>query len=164
MAEPAADLSRGALMGVSEWITVTQEDVRAFGVLTRSSERLHDDPVWAAANSPYGTTIAHGFQTLALLTAFLADVQPWRSRDGAEPGVGATVNVNYGFDKVRFIAPVPVGARVRGCFTDLGSSEAGPGRRLSRMGCVVEIEGQDRPALVAEWLGLEIRGGEGTDV
>jgi acyl dehydratase len=152
-------------MGVSEWITITQEDVCAFGVLTRSSERLHDDPVWAAANSPYGTTIAHGFQTLALLTAFLADVRPWRSQDGAGgQGGGATVSVNYGFDKVRFIAPVPVGARVRGRFTSLGSSEAGPGRRLSRMGCVVEIEGQDRPALVAEWLGLVIRGGEGADV
>lgn len=145
----------GGPSGVSDWIEITQEDVVAFGRLTRSSERLHDDPEWAARNSPYGGTIAHGFQTLSLLTAFLADVQPWRSRDGAD-GQGGSVSVNYGFEKVRFLAPVPVGARVRGRFEPLGSEPAGPGRTLTRIACSVEIDGHDRPALVAEWLGLRI--------
>lgn len=145
------------IMGVSDWVLVTQEDVRAFGVLTRSSERIHDDPEWAAANSPYGTAVAHGFQTLSLLTAFLADVKPWRSQD-ASGGKGAKVSVNYGFDKVRFLAPVPVGSRVRGRFALKRVEPAGPGRTLSCMECVVEIEGQDKPALVAEWLGLVIEG------
>jgi acyl dehydratase len=149
------------LIGASDWITITQEDVRAFCVLTRSSERLHDDPQWAAAHSPFGTTIAHGFQLLALLTAFLADVRPWASTDADSGGGGGggRVSVNYGFDKVRFIAPVPVGARVRGVFEDLGTKPAGPGRLLSRLGCRIEIGGQERPAVLAEWLGLQIGSG-----
>lgn len=142
-------------IGTSGWIAITQEDVRAFGVLTRSSERLHDDPVWAAAHSPYGTTVAHGFQLLSLLTAFLAEVRPWASQDAAD-GQGVRVSVNYGFDRVRFIAPVPVGARVRGVFADLGTEPAGPGRTLARLRCTIEIEGQDRPAVIADWLGLQI--------
>jgi acyl dehydratase len=145
-------------MGVSDWVEITQDDVRAFGVLTRSSERIHDDPEWAAANSPYGTTVAHGFQTLSLLTAFLADVKPWRSQDQGA-GKGAKVSVNYGFDKVRFLAPVPVGSRVRGRFVLKRVESAGPGRTLSCMDCTVEIEGSDKPALVTEWLGLVIDGG-----
>jgi acyl dehydratase len=160
---PAA-ASSAVLLGASDWITITQEDVRAFGVLTRSSERLHDDPDWAAAHSPFGTTIAHGFQLLALLTAFLADVRPWASTDpdpagaGGDPGTGTggRVSVNYGFDRVRFITPVRVGARVRGVFEDLGSQPAGPGRTLSRLGCRIEIEGEARPAVIADWLGLSI--------
>lgn len=143
------------LIGTSDWITITQDDTRAFGVLTRSSERLHDDPDWAAAHSPFGTTIAHGFQLLSLLTAFLADVRPWASQDPV-PGQSGRVGVNYGFDRVRFIAPVPVGSRVRGVFHDGGSEPAGPGRMRSRMFCTIEIEGEARPAVTAEWLGLEI--------
>lgn len=142
-------------LGVSDWITITQDDVRAFGVLTRSSERIHDDPDWAAANTPFGGTIAHGFQMLSLLTAFLADVRPWRSVD-AHDGAGARISVNYGFDKVRFIAPVRVGARVRGRFALISSEETAPGRTLTKMACTVEIEGEDKPALIAEWLGLVI--------
>jgi acyl dehydratase len=144
-------------LGVSDWIEITQDDVRAFGMITRSSERIHDDPEWAAANTPFGGTIAHGFQTLSLLTAFLSDVRPWRSQD-AKDGKGAKISVNYGFDKVRYIAPVKVGARVRGRFALIGIENAGPGRTLSRMSCTVEIEGEDKPALVAEWLGLVIEG------
>jgi acyl dehydratase len=147
-------------LGVSEWITITQDDVCAFGVVTRSSERIHDDPEWATANTPFGGAIAHGFQLLSLLTAFLADVQNWRSQDAAD-GKPARFSVNYGFDKVRFIAPVPVGARVRGRFALLSREAAGPGRVLSRMICTVEVEGQDKPAVVAEWLGLSIEGADG---
>jgi acyl dehydratase len=140
-------------LGVSDWITITQADVTAFGVLTRSSERIHDDPAWAAAKTPFGGTIAHGFQLLSLLTAFLADVRPWRSID-ASAGRGARISVNYGFDKVRFIAPVKVGARVRGRFTLVSSQSDSPGRTLTKMACTIEIEGEERPAVVAEWLGL----------
>lgn len=147
-------------LGVSNWITITQDDVRAFGVITRSSERIHDDPAWAEAHTPFGGTIAHGFQLLSLLTAFLADVQDWRSRD-AQDGQAARFSVNYGFDKVRFIAPVKVGARVRGRFALLERENAGPGRLLSRMMCTVEIEGEDKPALIAEWLGMSIEGNHG---
>jgi acyl dehydratase len=147
-------------LGVSEWITITQDDVAAFGVITRSSERIHDDPDWAAANTPFGGTIAHGFQLLSLLTGFLADVQNWRSQDAAD-GKPARFSVNYGFDKVRFIAPVRVGARVRGRFALLSRESAGPGRILSRMMCTVEIEGEDKPAVVAEWLGLSMEGADG---
>jgi acyl dehydratase len=147
-------------LGMSDWITITQDEVASFGVLTRSSERIHDDPAWAAANTPFGGTIAHGFQVLSLLTGFLADVQNWRSQDAKE-GAGAVFSVNYGFDKVRFLAPVKVGARVRGRFALIGQESAGPGRTLSRMMATVEIEGEERPALVAEWLGMRIEGAHG---
>ena len=142
-------------LGVSDWITITQDDVRAFGALTRSSERIHDDPDWAAANTPFGGTIAHGFQLMSLLTAFLSDVRPWRSTDASD-GKGARISVNYGFDKVRFIAPVRVGARVRGRFDLVETQKAGPGRTRTKMHCVIEIEGEDRPAVTAEWIGMII--------
>jgi acyl dehydratase len=142
-------------LGVSDWIEITQDDVRAFGVLTRSSERIHDDPEWAGANTPFGGTIAHGFQLLSLLTAFLADVRPWRSQD-AKAGQGARISVNYGFDKVRFIAPVRVGARVRGRFDLLETQAIADGRVRTKMMCLIEIEGEDKPAVTAEWLGMMI--------
>lgn len=150
-------------LGVSDWVAITQDDVRAFGVLTRSSERIHDDPEWAAANTPFGGSIAHGFQILSLLTAFLADVRPWRSAD-AKDGRGAKISVNYGFDRVRFVSPVRVGARVRGRFALISSEQIAPGRALTKMACTVEIEGEDKPAVVAEWLGLVIEGEASTAV
>ena len=146
--------AKGDLLGVSDWVEITQDDVRDFGRLTRSSDPFHDDPAWAAAHSPYGGTVAHGFQILSLLTGFLADVRPWASRTSDDGR--SIVNVNYGFEKIRFVAPTPVGARVRGRFVHIASEPKAGGQTLNRMACTVEIEGEDRPALIAEWLGLTI--------
>lgn len=140
-------------LGVSNWVTITQEDVRAFGVLTRSSERIHDDPEWAARNTPFGGTIVHGFQLLSLLTAFLSDVWPWRSVDGAD-GARGSFSVNYGFNKVRFLKPVLVGSRVRCRFQLMEMTKESDGRTLSKIACTVEVEGAEKPVVIAEWLGM----------
>ncbi len=135
----------GEEVGVSGWLTVDQPRIDAFADATEDHQFIHTDPQ-AAAQTPFGGTIAHGFLTLSLL-----------SRMGAEAMLlpdGMTMAVNYGFDRVRFLAPVRSGSRVRGRFV-LDSVEAkAPGQILMRHRVTVEIEGGDKPALSAVWLGL----------
>ena len=135
----------GEEVGVSGWITVDQPRIDAFAGATEDRQFIHLDPE-AAADTPFGGTIAHGFLSLSLL-----------SRMGAEAMLlpdGLTMAVNYGFDRVRFIAPVMSGKRVRGRFTLDSIEEKAPGQILMRHKATVEIEGEDKPALTAEWLGL----------
>lgn len=135
----------GTELGVSDWVTVDQAKIDEFAACTGDHQFIHVDPV-RAATTPFGTTIAHGFLTLSLLSAMAYEVLP-----GIE---GARMGVNYGFDKVRFMAPVRSGKRIRGRFTLLGVETRGDGGIQSRTAVTVEIEGEGKPALAAEWLGL----------
>ena len=135
----------GTDVGVSSWITVDQQRIDAFADATEDRQFIHVDPQ-AATQTPFGGTIAHGFLTLALLSrmaveaTFLPD--------------GLKMAVSYGFDRIRFLAPVRTGKRVRGRFTLDSVEEKAPGQILMRHTVAVEIEGEDKPALTAEWLGL----------
>ena len=137
----------GDEVGVSSWMLVDQARIHAFADATEDHQFIHVDPE-AAAQTPFGGTIAHGFLTLSLL-----------SRMGAEAMLlpeGLKMAVNYGLDRVRFLATVPAGSRVRGRFRLDSAEEKARGQWLLRHTVTVEIEGQDRPALVAEWLGLMV--------
>lgn len=135
----------GSPIGVSPWIVVTQGDIDAFAAVTGDHQFIHVDPE-AAAKTPFGGTIAHGFLTLSLLSQMAAGVMllPETTR----------MVVNYGFDKVRFLAPVRSGKRVRGHFTLAGIEEKRPGEWQLIHSVTVEIEGEDKPALQADWIGL----------
>ena len=139
----------GQEIGVSRWIRVDQARINAFAEITEDRQFIHVDPV-AAAKTPFGGTIAHGFLTLSLLSAMTYDAVP--------PLQGVVMGVNYGFDKLRFLAPVPTGSNVRGRFKLLSAEDKGGGRWLLKHEVTVEIEGADKPALVAEWLGMQVVG------
>ena len=135
----------GEEVGVSGWLTVDQPRIDAFAEATEDRQFIHTDPA-AAALTPFGGTIAHGFLSLSLL-----------SRMGAEAMLlpdGLRMAVNYGLDRVRFLAPVKAGKRVRGRFVLDSVEEKAPGQILMRHMVTVEIEGEDKPALSAVWLGL----------
>jgi acyl dehydratase len=135
----------GSEVGVSDWITIDQARIHAFADATEDRQFIHVDPD-AAARTLFGGTIAHGFLTLSLL-----------SRMGAETMLlpeGMRMAVNYGLDRVRFLAPVKSGKRVRGRFTLDSAEEKAPGQLLMRHTVTVEIEGEEKPALTAQWLGL----------
>jgi acyl dehydratase len=137
----------GKEVGVSSWIAIDQARIDAFAEATEDRQFIHVDAD-AAAQTPFGGTIAHGFLSLSLL-----------SRMGAEAMLlpeGLKMAVNYGLDRVRFLAPVRSGSRVRGRFTLDSVEEKAPGQWLLRHTVTVEIEGQDKPALTAVWLGLLI--------
>ena len=136
----------GREVGVSRWFEVTQARIDAFADCTEDWQFIHVDPDKAAA-TPFGGTIAHGFLTLSLASAM--------SYDAVAPLEGVAMGVNYGFDKLRFLAPVPAGSRVRGRFKLLSAEDKGGGRWLLKHELTVEIEGGDKPALIAEWLGMQ---------
>src|SRR5437868_14862946 len=135
----------GQPIGVSDWIEVTQDRIAAFAEATEDRQFIHVDPE-AAAKTPFGGTIAHGFLTLSLLSRMAAEAM-------LVPD-GVKMPVNYGLDRVRFLAPVKSGKRVRGRFTLDSIEEKAPGQWLFRHVVTVEIEGEDKPALTAQWLGL----------
>ena len=135
----------GQEIGVSEWITVDQGRINAFADATEDHQFIHVDPE-AAARTPFGGTVAHGFLSLSLLSRMAYDVM--LVPDTLKMGV------NYGFDRVRFLAPVRAGKRVRGRFVLEDASEKAPGQLLTRHAVTVEIEGEEKPALTAVWLGL----------
>lgn len=140
----------GQEVGVSRWLTVDQARIDAFAEVTGDRQFIHIDPE-AAARTPLGGTIAHGFLTLSLAAAM--------SQDAVAPLEGAVMGLNYGFDKLRFLAPVPAGSRIRGRFKLLSAEDKGAGRWLLKHELTVEIEGADKPALIAEWLGMQVVGG-----
>lgn len=133
----------GTEVGVSDWITVTQPMVDAFARTTGDEYFLHVDRE-RAAQLPFGGTIAHGFLTLSLLAPMGYQACPYVE--------GARFPLNYGFNRVRFVAPVPVGRRVRGHFVLRGAEVVGSSQRQLTYDVTVELEGSSRPALVAEWL------------
>jgi acyl dehydratase len=135
----------GTEVGVSSWLTIDQARIDAFADTTEDRQFIHVDPQ-AAAQTPFGGTVAHGFLSLSML-----------SRMGAEAMLlpdTMTMAVNYGLDRVRFVSPVPSGKRIRGRFVLDSLDEKAPGQLLVRHNVTVEIEGVDKPALTAQWLGL----------
>jgi acyl dehydratase len=141
----------GEEVGVSSWVLIDQARIDAFAGATYDRQFIHVDPE-AAAQTPFGGTVAHGFLTLSLL-----------SRLGPEAMLlpdGLRMAVNYGLDRVRFLAPVRSGSRMRGRFRLDSVEEKAPGQILMRHTVTVEIEGQAKPALTAEWLGLMFIQGE----
>jgi acyl dehydratase len=137
----------GQEVGVSRWIEIDQARIDAFAKITEDEQFIHVDPE-AAKATPFGGTIAHGFLTLSLASAM--------SYDAVKPLEGVVMGVNYGFDKLRFLAPVPAGSKVRGRFRLLSAEDKGGGRWLLKHELTVEIEGSEKPALIAEWLGMQI--------
>jgi acyl dehydratase len=134
----------GTDFGVSDWITIDQAMIDQFAKLTHDEYFIHVDPVRAASETPHGGTIAHGFLTLSLLAQMGYQVCPMI--EGTKSGV------NYGFNKLRFVAPVRSGKRVRGHFR-LRNFDVQPARWTTTWDVTIEIEGSDKPAIVAEWLG-----------
>ncbi len=137
--------SVGQPVGSSDWIEVTQDRIDAFAETTEDRQFIHIDPA-AAAQTPFGGTIAHGFLSLSLLSRMAADAMQVPDT--------TVMAVNYGLDRVRFIAPVRAGKRVRGHFTLASIDDKAPGQYLFHHDVTVEIDGEPKPALTARWLGL----------
>ena len=137
----------GKEIGVSQWHEISQEMINAFADVTKDHNFIHVDPV-RAAETPFGGAIAHGFLTLSMLSVFA--YQAMAKLEGRKAGV------NFGFEKVRFVSPVPAGARIRGRFT-LDFLKIRPSGYVEMTyGVTVEIENQIKPALTAEWKGIAI--------
>ncbi|MET0359363.1 MAG: MaoC family dehydratase [Pararhizobium sp.] len=134
----------GQEVGISDWITVSQDMIDRFADATQDHQFIHTDPVRAAAETPYGGTIAHGFLSLSLLSAMNYNCLPAVREQ--------TMAINYGFDKVRFLAPVHAGARVRGHFTLTEARFRGAGMLVVTYEVSVEVEHEAKPALTATWL------------
>ena len=135
----------GKEVGASSWLTIDQARIDAFADATEDHQFIHVDPA-AAAAAGFGGTIAHGFLSLSLLSRMAADAMLIPD--------GAKMALNYGFDRIRFLAPVKSGKQVRGRFTLDSIEEKAPGQILMRHNVTVEIEDENKPALSAIWLGL----------
>lgn len=138
----------GRELGVSDWITVDQERINQFAQCTGDHQWIHVDVERARRESPFGTTIAHGYLTLSLLPAM-------QDSAGAQLD-GVKAALNYGADRVRFINPVKAGARIRDHITLVGAEDKGNGRVLLTTRHTVEIEGEEKPAMVADTLTMLI--------
>jgi len=132
----------GREVALSEWVEVSQERIDAFAGATEDRQWIHTDPERAARESPFRGTIAHGFLTLSLLSEL--------GRTAMKVG-GVRMGINYGLNRVRFVAPVPAGSRIRGRFT-LAALEEIRGGAQATWEVSVEREGGDKPCCVAEWL------------
>lgn len=131
----------GEVIGTSDWLLVDQARIDAFADTTEDHQFIHVDPE-AAKATPFGQTIAHGFLTVSLLAPMMSGME--------KPAV--QMSVNYGFNKLRFLTPVKSGKRIRGHFKLLELVEKRPGQWLQTVEVTVEIEGEDKPALIAEWM------------
>lgn len=131
---------------VSDWLTVTQDVIDRFGAATLDSDWLHTDPARARQESPFGGTIAFGFWTVAMLTYFA------RQTLGSDYPPGVRYGLNYGFDRLRLLSPVRVGRRIRNTSRLLEIENRGERRFLVKTENRIEIEGEEKPAMIAEWL------------
>jgi acyl dehydratase len=135
----------GREVGVSRWFEIDQSRIDQFADVTEDWQFIHVDPE-TAMTTPFGGTVAHGFLTLSMLAAMAYD---------GLPGIkGHVMGVNYGFDKIRFISPVRSGSRVRAKFRLLEVTTRNPKEFMSKSEVSVEIEGVEKPALMAEWIGI----------
>ena len=140
----ALQANMGSDLGVSDWFEIPQSDIDAFGTLTKDRDAMHMDPDWAAQNSPFRGTIAYGFQTLSMMTAMVNDILPRGSREAYK--------INYGFDRIRLMSPVRAGKRIRGSAMLKSARARNADSHIATIEMSVEIEGEDRPAVVCEWL------------
>ena len=136
----------GHEVGVSSWHLVDQGRINLYADVIDDHQFIHIDPERAKKETPYGSTVAHGFLTMSLMSIMSYEVMPVIE--------GTTMGVNYGFDRLRFISPVRAGSRVRGRFTLVETKLRKPTELQSRTNVTVEIEGEEKPALVADWIGL----------
>lgn len=143
----------GKELGLSDWVTIDQERINKFAAATLDRQWIHVDEERAAAG-PFGTTIAHGFLTLSLIPATLFGLELLPA--------GADSVINYGLDRVRFLAPVPSGSRVRNRVTLLDAQQRSETRLLLKLDNRIEIKGQEQIALVAEALLLLVKDDDGT--
>lgn len=139
--------------GTGEWFQIDQELINQFADVTHDHQFIHVDPERAKA-TPFGSTIAHGFLTLSMLTHLSSSIP----RSNAEWFEGIVMGVNYGFDKVRFVSPVKVGSRVRAKSSIADVSLKDPSTVQMKRQVTIEIDGESRPACVAEWLTLMVYG------
>lgn len=139
--------SKGRELGVSDWFTMDQPRIDSFAEVTEDRQFIHIDPV-RAADTIFGGTVAHGMLTLSMMSGMAY---------GALPLIeGQSASVNYGFEKVRFITAVKSGARIRGRFVLADATIRGGDKLMTRFDVVVEIDGESRPALTADWLILYV--------
>ena len=132
----------GEVIGVSDWFVMGQDRINLFADATEDHQFIHVDPE-RASQTPFGQTIAHGFLSLSMLAVFV---------ETAMPSLPSDMTVNYGLDKVRFLAPVKSDKRIRGHITLGDLTEKRPGQWQVTLAVSVEIEGEDKPALVADWI------------
>ncbi|MEE4188938.1 MAG: MaoC family dehydratase [Roseobacter sp.] len=135
----------GTVIGVSDWVEISQQRIDAFADVTEDWQPIHLDPAVGQA-AGFGGTVAHGFLTLSMLSAMSYQVLEQMEDESA--------SLNYGFDRIRFIAPVAGGARLRGHFTLADVTERGDNGAMLRFDVTVEAEGVKKPALTADWLCL----------
>ncbi len=135
----------GKEIGVSRWFEISQARIDEFANNTEDQQFIHVDPE-RAAQTPFGGTIAHGFLSMSMLAAMAYDAQP-----AVE---GQAMAVNYGFDRVRMLSPVRSGSRIRGRFVLKAITDRSPKEFMTKTEATIEIEGSDKPALVADWLGI----------
>lgn len=136
--------SVGEELGVSDWHPITQDQIDRFAEVSGDHQWIHTDPARAAIESPYKTTIAHGFLTVSMLSQLINEAIVMEGE--------FKLRVNYGFNRLRFTGAVPSGSRIRGRFTLQSIKEVEGGVEIAWLS-TVEVEGRDKPALVAEWLG-----------
>jgi acyl dehydratase len=136
----------GKETGISDWSVIDQNRINIFADVTEDHQFIHVDPK-AAAKTPFGGTIAHGFLSLSMLSHL--------AKNSLLVLEGVKMGVNYGFDKVRFMAPVKSGKRVRGHFTLMSADEKAPNQWQFKYAVKVEIEGEEKPALMAEWISMQ---------
>jgi acyl dehydratase len=135
---------QGRTIGPSDWREVTQDDIDQFADISGDHQWIHVDPERARAESPFGKTIAHGNLTLSMIDGFRPELLE---------SSGFKLGVNYGFNKIRFPAPVPVGSRIRASVEVLTVEEIGGGWHQFTQRWTVEVEGSEKPACVAEFVG-----------
>jgi acyl dehydratase len=138
----------GQEVGVSQWHVVSQEMINRFADVTDDHQFIHVDPVRAKNETPFGGAIAHGFLTLSLLSHIGGEVMPMIE--------GRTIGINYGFNKIRFISPVPAGGKIRGRFRLKDVNERAEKEVMFQYEVTIEIEGVEKPALVADWLSMAV--------
>jgi acyl dehydratase len=149
MAEYTAETIKSVInteVGLSDWVIITQDMVNQFAQLTRDPVEIHTN-LELAKQTPFGGTIAHGLLTLSMLGGFCTSVQVFMK--------GINMGLNYGFNKVRMITPVKTGSRIRGRFVLKSMEEKSPKQWLATMDVAIEVEGQEKPALIAEWLSMQ---------
>ena len=138
----------GKEVGLTDWIEINQAQINKFADATGDHQYIHVDED-RAAETPFGATIAHGFLTLSLLSKL-------SSMNGGIKLKNSVMGINYGLDKVRFVSPVKVNSRVRARFELVSAEEKKPKHYLLKHNVTVETEGVEKPALIAEWLGMTV--------